>query len=105
MVFSLNPVESGEKNSAAYKQLAIAQNGTDLLPANIAPSGTPSAAATPSTVTIAAGGAPSAAATIAPGQGQTGDGAACSCHCLCGANSFPAAAAINSFGGIAGMLS
>ncbi|KAF2809543.1 uncharacterized protein BDZ99DRAFT_30597 [Mytilinidion resinicola] len=105
MVFSVNAVESSEKNSAAYKQLAIAQNGTGLLPANIAPSGGASAAQAPpaSTVTIAAGA--SAAATIAAGQGQTGDGQACSCACLCGANSFPQAAAVNSFGGFAGMLS
>lgn len=103
MVFSVNPVESSEKNSAAYKQLAIAQNGTGLQPAGIVASQASAAAA--STVTIAAGGAASAAATIVAGQGLTGDGSACSCQCLCGANTFPVAAAVNNFGGFAGMLS
>ncbi|KAF2184424.1 hypothetical protein K469DRAFT_688885 [Zopfia rhizophila CBS 207.26] len=120
MVFSINAAATGDKSMAAFKQLAIGQNGTEqLTTAAIAQVGaTAAAAAQPSTVTIQAGGGAGgegaaatatgsgamASATVAAGEGQTGDGQACSCQCLCGMNSFPANAAQNNFGGFAGMI-
>jgi hypothetical protein len=93
MVFAINAPTTGDKTFSAYKQLAIAQNGTALSTAGIVAT---AASAVASTVTIAAGsaaGSPSAAAaasaTVAVGQGTLGDGSACSCQCLCGVNSFP----------------
>ena len=101
MVFAINAPTTGDKTFSAYKQLAIAQNGTALSTAGIVATAAPAVA---STVTIAAGsaaGSPSAAAaasaTVAVGQGTLGDGSACSCQCLCGANSFPANAGVNQF--------
>lgn len=109
MVFAINAPTTGDKTFSAYKQLAIAQNGTALSTAGIVAT---AASAVASTVTIAAGsaaGSPSAAAaasaTVAVGQGTLGDGSACSCQCLCGANSFPANAGVNQFGGFGGMIS
>lgn len=98
MVFSVNAVESGDKSFANYKQLAIQKNGTALTTAGIAATPAP---AVQSTVTLAAG---AAEATVAQGNGQCGDGSACTCSCLCGQNSFPNVAAVNNFGGFAGML-
>ncbi|KAL1633713.1 hypothetical protein SLS58_010977 [Diplodia intermedia] len=105
MVFSVNAVDSSDKSFTAYKQLAIQQNGTDLDTADIA--ATP-AAAVSSTVTLAAGqaedtAAAAATATVAAGDGTCADGSACTCSCLCGANSFPDGAAVNNFGGFAGV--
>ena len=109
MVFAINAPTTGDKTFSAYKQLAIAQNGTALSTAGIVAT---AASAVASTVTIAAGsaaGSPSAAAaasaTVAVGQGTLGDGSACSCQCLCGANSFPANAGVNQFGGFGGTIS
>ncbi|KAF2471578.1 uncharacterized protein BDR25DRAFT_285084 [Lindgomyces ingoldianus] len=113
MVFSINAATSGDKTMAAFKQLAINQNGTaQLTTAAIAQVGATAAAGGASTVTVVAGGGQAAAtgsaaaatASVAAGQGLTGDGQACSCQCLCGVNSFPAAAAQNNFGGFAGMI-
>lgn len=98
MVFSVNAVESSEKSFAAYKQLAIQKNGTEL---DVAPIAASPAAAVSSTVTLAAGQA-EATATVAAGNGQCADGSACTCSCLCGTNSFPEGAAVNNFGGFAG---
>lgn len=111
MVFAINAPTTGDKTFSAYKQLAIAQNGTALSTAGIVAT---AASAVASTVTIAAGSATAtaaatsvaaASATVAVGQGTLGDGSACSCQCLCGANSFPANAGVNQFGGFGGMIS
>lgn len=109
MVFSINAPTTGDKTFSAYKQLAIAQNGTALSTAGIVATAPPAVA---STVTIAAGSAAgsasaaaAASATVAVGQGTLGDGSACSCQCLCGANSFPANAGVNQFGGFGGTIS
>jgi hypothetical protein len=107
MVFSINAPTTGDKTFSAYKQLAIAQNGTALSTAGIVAT---AASAVASTVTIAAGSAAgstsaAASATVAVGQGTLGDGSACSCQCLCGANSFPANVGVNQFGGFGGMIS
>lgn len=122
MVFAINAAETGDKTFSVWKQLAIQKNGTaaSLSTAPLA-SPAPNAAAKPSTVTINAGGghmvtsvvgqashataAAPPAATIAQGTGKTGNGDACSCQCLCGANSFPPNVAQGNFGGFAGMLS
>ncbi|KAL6707191.1 hypothetical protein ACN47E_004738 [Coniothyrium glycines] len=115
MVFSINAVATGDKTMANFKQLAINQNGTNLQPGALQ-SVDPNAAAAPTTVTIEAGAGGAAAtgtdtasgalasATVVAGTGQDGQGQACSCQCLCGMNSFPANAAINNFGGFAGMI-
>jgi len=104
MVFSINAATTGDKTFSAYKQLAIAQNGTALSTAGIVATAAPAVA---STVTVVAGSASAAAAsaTVAVGQGTLGDGSACSCQCLCGANSFPANAGVNQFGGFGGTIS
>ncbi|OCL05661.1 hypothetical protein AOQ84DRAFT_93722 [Glonium stellatum] len=104
MVFAINAPTTGAKTFSAYKQLAIAQNGTALSTAGIVAT---AASAVASTVTIAAGSASAnaASATVAVGQGTLSDGSACTCQCLCGANSFPANAAVSNFGGFAGMIS
>ncbi|KAF2742389.1 hypothetical protein M011DRAFT_412678 [Sporormia fimetaria CBS 119925] len=124
MVFAINAKPEGDKTMAHFKQLAIKLNGTDGAPLSQAPiqSVDPGAQAAPSTVTIDAGpgsvhatqtvNAPPAHATnsalasasVVPGQGVTGNGDACSCHCLCGVNDFPAQAAVNNFGGFAGAI-
>lgn len=113
MVFSINPSTTGDKTMADFKQLAIAKNGTNLQPGALQ-NVDPNAAAAPTTVTIAAGAGAAAAtntasgalasATVVAGSGQDGQGQACSCSCLCGMNSFPANAAVNNFGGFAGMI-
>jgi hypothetical protein len=115
MVFSINAKYEGDKTMAAFKQLAIQKNGTEQVP--LTPGelqkGDPNAQAAPGTVTIEAGGgavathsgaAPLASATVIAGQGTNGQGEACTCHCLCGENAFPAQAAINHFGGFAGAM-
>jgi hypothetical protein len=104
MTFAINAATSGDKTFAAYKQLAINQNGASLTPAAIA--ATPAAQAA-STVTLQAtpgNGALNPAASVVSGQGQDANGQACSCSCLCGVNSFPANAAVGAFGGFAGMM-
>jgi plastocyanin len=114
MVFSINAPSAGDKTMAAFKQLAIKQNGTEQAPLTAAAINVvqPGAAAAPTTVTILAGGANNAvatatgtgAATVATGTGTDNQGNSCTCQCLCGVNQFPAAAAVNNFGGFAGML-
>ncbi|KAH7085192.1 hypothetical protein BKA63DRAFT_402001 [Paraphoma chrysanthemicola] len=113
MVMSVNAATSGDKTMAAFKQLAIGTNGTDLKPGALQ-SIDPNAQAAPTTVTVVAGGANAAAsgtgsaalatATVVAGEGQDGQGQACSCSCLCGMNSFPANAAVNNFGGFPGLM-
>ena len=115
MVFAINPAETGNKTMADFKGLAIKTNGTSLVEGGLQQVD-PNAAAAPTTVTVDAG-AGGAAATSAPGSspspppgqvvqgsGQDGQGQACSCQCLCGAGSFPPTAAVNNFGGFAGMI-
>ncbi|KAJ8118668.1 hypothetical protein OPT61_g400 [Boeremia exigua] len=109
MVFSINAKFEGDKTMAQFKQLAIKTNGTTLQDSAIQKVD-PAAAAAPSTVTVQAGGAAATAsgalatATVVAGQGTDGAGQTCTCSCLCGMNSFPASAAINNFGGFAGMI-
>ncbi|KAF2625372.1 hypothetical protein BU25DRAFT_346032 [Macroventuria anomochaeta] len=111
MVFSINAKLDGDKTMAQFKQLAIKSNGTTLKDSAIQ-SVDPAAAAAPSTVTVQAGGAVAtasgsgalASATVVAGQGTDGAGQTCTCSCLCGMNSFPASAAVNNFGGFAGMI-
>lgn len=112
MVFSVNAKFDGDKTMAQFKQLAIKTNGTTLKDSAIQ-SVNAAAAAAPSPVTVLAGGAVAAAsgssalatATVIAGQGTDGAGQTCTCSCLCGMNSFPASAAVNNFGGFAGMIS
>jgi hypothetical protein len=115
MVFSINAKLAGDKTMAQFKQLAINKNGTEQKPLTTAgiQQVQPGAAAAPSTVTVQAGGGGGAVATatgggalatatVVAGQGTDPNGNACTCHCLCGVNDFPAAAALNSFGGFPG---
>jgi hypothetical protein len=105
MVFAINAQMTGDKTFAAYKQLAIGQNGTELQTASIAGATPPSAPDATVTVAATAGnGALNSQATIVPGTGTNSDGSACSCSCLCGANSFPANVGIGSFGGFIGEM-
>ncbi|KAF2279671.1 uncharacterized protein EI97DRAFT_183450 [Westerdykella ornata] len=118
MVFSINAKTTGDKTMAQFKQLAIKTNGTEAAPLSKAPiqSVGNGVQAAPSTVTIVASGgnptppahntglAPAPAASVVPGMGTDQNGGACTCHCLCGVNAFPAQAAINNFGGFAGSI-
>jgi hypothetical protein len=121
MVFAINAKPDGDKTMAQFKQLAIKKNGTEQAPLSSAAiqSVDPSGQAAPSTVTVHASGgsqhvAPTAThatgsvalatASVVPGMGTNGAGEACTCHCLCGMNDFPANAAINNFGGFAGAI-
>jgi hypothetical protein len=116
MVFSVNAATEGDKTMADFKQLAISKNGTDLQPGGLQ-SVDPGAAAAPTTVTVEAGAGGGAMATgtgaatgamasstVVAGEGMDGQGQACSCQCLCGVNSWPESAAVNNFGGFAGMI-
>lgn len=112
MVFSINAKLSGDKTMAQFKQLAIKTNGTTLKDSAIQ-SVDPAAAAAPTTVTVqagdsavatASGSGALASATVVAGSGTDGQGQSCTCSCLCGMNSFPASAAVNNFGGFAGMI-
>ncbi|KAI8934021.1 hypothetical protein NX059_008789 [Plenodomus lindquistii] len=109
MVMSINAATTGDKTMAAFKQLAISTNGTTLVPGDLQ-NVDPGAAAAPSTVTVEAGagavatGTPPGGAQVVDGVGQDGQGQACTCQCLCGVNAFPANAAVNNFGGFAGMI-
>lgn len=114
MVFSINAKLSGDKTMAQFKQLAIQSNGTSLKDSAIQSVDQAAAAAAPSTVTVEAVGGAAATqtgtgamstATVVAGSGTDGAGETCSCSCLCGVNSFPASAAVNNFGGFAGMIS
>jgi hypothetical protein len=112
MVFAINAATEGEKTFTAYKQLAIAQNGTGLANSPIQ-----SNVAYPAqgTVTINPGEAPCATATAYPvdkpndkpsvvsGEGVVKDDN-CSCHCLCGSNAFPNGLGAHGYGGWGGML-
>ncbi|KZM25222.1 uncharacterized protein EKO05_0007396 [Ascochyta rabiei] len=114
MVFSINAKFDGDKTMAQFKQLAIKSNGTTLQDSPIQLVNLAAAAATPSPVTVLAEGAGAgatasgsgamASATVIGGQGTDGAGQTCTCSCLCGMNSFPASAAVNNFGGFAGMI-
>ncbi|KAF2759596.1 hypothetical protein EJ05DRAFT_437168 [Pseudovirgaria hyperparasitica] len=117
MVFAINPNDNtvdmakagGDKTFAAFKMAAIAQNGTAAMTGGLQATPTDAPAA-PSTVTISAAGGQQTAGiaaqpSVIPGSGQAADGSSCSCSCLCGANSFPPQAAVNNFGGFAGMMS
>ncbi|KAF1926055.1 uncharacterized protein M421DRAFT_68487 [Didymella exigua CBS 183.55] len=112
MVFSINAKFDGDKTMAQFKQLAINTNGTTLKDSAIQ-NVNPAAAAAPSTVTVlagdgalatASGSGALASATVVAGSGTDGAGQTCTCSCLCGMNSFPASAAVNNFGGFAGMI-
>ncbi|KAF1921678.1 hypothetical protein BDU57DRAFT_57360 [Ampelomyces quisqualis] len=112
MVFAVNAATTGDKTMADFKALAVGTNGTSLTPGGLQRVD-PAAAAAPTTVTIDAGGmanqTPAAAAappgaTVIPGNGKDGAGQTCSCSCLCGMNSFPPNAAVNSFGGFPGLM-
>ena len=112
MVFAVNAATTGEKTMAVFKNTAINGNSTKSANLGLAAiqSVDPAAAAAPSTVTVQAAsgtgavGAPGSTATVVAGQGTDTAGQACGCTCLCGVNSFPQAAAVNNFGGFAGML-
>lgn len=112
MVFAINPATTGDKTMAAYVNNAINKNSTKSAPLGLAAiqSVNPAAAAAPSTVTVQAaagtgtGAAAGSTATVVAGQGTDTAGNACGCTCLCGVNSFPQQAAVNNFGGFAGML-
>ncbi|KAF1940805.1 hypothetical protein EJ02DRAFT_435319 [Clathrospora elynae] len=109
MVMSINAATTGDKTMSNFKALAISTNGTSLVPGSLQ-NVNPNAAAAPLPVTVVAGGAAAtgaagAVASVVAGSGQDGQGQACSCQCLCGVNSFPATAAVNNFGGFAGMIS
>lgn len=110
MVFAINAATTGDKTMSVFKNNAINKNSTKSANLALAPiqNVNPAAAAAPSTVTVAAasgtGGAVGSTATVVAGQGTDPAGNACGCQCLCGVNSFPQAAAVNNFGGFAGML-
>ena len=110
MVFAVNAATTGEKTMAVFKNTAINGNSTKSANLGLAAiqSVDPAAAAAPSTVTVQAasgtGAVAGSTATVVAGQGSDQNGQSCGCQCLCGVNSFPQQAAVNNFGGFAGML-
>ncbi|KAJ4294544.1 hypothetical protein N0V90_008235 [Kalmusia sp. IMI 367209] len=115
MVFAINAATTGDKTMSAFKQLAILGNSTKQAPLTSAAiqQVQAGAQAAPSTVTVQAGGAAAtgaatgaaaSTATVVAGQGTDNAGNTCGCQCLCGVNSFPQEAAVNNFGGFAGMI-
>lgn len=112
MVFAVNAPTTGDKQMSFYVNNAINKNSTKSANLVLAPiqSVDAAAAAAPSTVTVAAaagtgtGAAAGSTATVVAGTGTDNSGNTCGCSCLCGVNSFPQAAAVNNFGGFAGML-
>lgn len=102
MVFSINPTAA--KTQANFKELAIAQNGTGIIPpiAGGSPAPAPPAASTVVAPPPASTGAP-AQGGMATGVGQLENGQ-CSCSCLCGVASFPnpAIQGRGAYGGFAG---
>lgn len=113
MVLSVNAKFSGDKTMAQFKNLALKQNGTNLKDVSIQQVGAQAqAVAQPVTVVAGSAAATGAAAAAASGAAQvvggsgvdSATGQTCSCQCLCGMNSFPAQAAVNNFGGFAGMI-
>ncbi|KAF2441476.1 hypothetical protein P171DRAFT_72702 [Karstenula rhodostoma CBS 690.94] len=110
MVFAINAATTGDKTMSVFKNNAINKNSTKSADLGLAPiqSVDPAAAAAPSTVTVAAasgtGAAAGSTASVVAGQGTDPAGNICGCQCLCGVNSFPQQAAVNNFGGFAGML-
>lgn len=122
MVFSINAAEYGDKTFAAYKQLAIIQNGTELEPAEIQ-KGQPKDAGEGINVRLGEGGvdkkygeekygqepyptdaAPQGSPSVAVGHGVNGKGDSCQCSCLCGSNPFPNGLGAHNYGGYGGML-
>lgn len=105
MVFSINPTAG--KTQANFKELAIAQNGTGILPPILGGSAAP---APPAASTVVA--PPPAATAVAPAQGGMATGIGqlengqCSCSCLCGVASFPnpAIQGRGAYGGFAGAM-
>ena len=125
MVFSINP--SAEKTHDIFKQSAMKQNGTEASDivadpaADVAASSstvavetesTTLAAATTtdnvldvtttSTMTIESDAAVPSATGVNLVQGAGGEGGACSCTCLCGAESFPSKLGQGHWGGWGG---
>ncbi|KAJ4405962.1 hypothetical protein N0V91_004846 [Didymella pomorum] len=93
MVFSINAAFSGEKTMAQFKQLAIKTNGTTLKDSAIQ-SVDLAAAAAPTTVTVQAGGGAAASGTASAGAVAT----------VVAGSGTDASAAVNNFGGFAGMI-
>lgn len=104
MVFSINPTAA--KTQANFKELAIAQNGTGILPPILGGSAAP---APPAASTVAPA-APASTVAPAPGGMATGVGqienGQCTCSCLCGVASFPnpALQGRGAYGGFAGAM-
>lgn len=97
MTFSINP--TGNKTQAAFKALAMQQNGTmtegtgSYTAPPPPPAATPPASAPPP-ANLAAPPAPS----VASGSG----GAECACSCFCGVAAFPPGVGVGMFGGLPG---
>ena len=104
MVFSINPTAA--KTQANFKELAVAQNGTGILPPILGGSAAPAPPAAPAATSVA----PAApASTVAPANGMASgvgqlENGQCACSCLCGVASFPnpAIQGRGAYGGYAG---
>lgn len=107
MTFSINPnddISGGNKTQAAFKALAIMQNGTGATAVIAGGAGAAAPPAPPAASTAAAAAPPPAAGagSMVSGTGSIQNGA-CACSCLCGTAAFPAAVqGIGAFGGMAG---
>ena len=114
MTFSINPTV--DKTQAAFKALAMQQNGTvtggtgsytappppppaaSLPPAAAPPASAPPASAPPP-ANLAAPPAASQAGSVVSGSGGSAE---CSCSCFCGVQAFPPGIGVGMFGGIPG---
>lgn len=91
MVFSINPVKSGEKTHEAFKALAMQKYGEGAQPPAEQKDCPPVQENKQEW-------------TVAEGQGVDETGSPCSCSCLCGYNAFPDDVGKNAFGGWGGMV-
>lgn len=110
MTFSINP--TANKTQAAFKAMAIQQNGTATGGAGsyTAPPPPPPPAASPPASAPPASAPPPANLAAPPAATQAGSvvsgngGAECSCSCFCGVQAFPPGTGVGMFGGMPGAV-
>ncbi|MCJ1466323.1 hypothetical protein MMC07_004942 [Pseudocyphellaria aurata] len=103
MTFSINP--TANKTQAAFKALAMQQNGTmtggagSYTATPSPPASVPPPAASPASAPPPANLAAPSAGSVVSGSG----GGECSCSCFCGVAAFPPGTGVGMFGGIPGL--
>lgn len=98
MTFSINP--TANKTQAAFKALAMQQNGTMIGGGGNSTAASPPPPASPPPANLAAPPAATQAGSLASGSGSGGE---CSCSCFCGVQEFPPGTGVGMFGGMPGL--